>query len=310
QVIVNGTDLYAMTESQRSLWRGRNLGIVFQFFQLLPMLSLLENVMLPMDYVGMYDFDERPRRAMQLLERVGLAEFAHKLPAAVSLGQQQSAAIARAMATDAPLLVADEPTGNLDSRSAEVIMDLFDSLVAQGKTIVMVTHDPTLTLRTSRTVTISDGEIIDETIQQALPLLTHRQMLYATKRLERFVFQPNQSIIRRDQPVDYFYMITRGEVEVVLIGRRKADTVVTRLKPGQYFGEVELVRGGKSIAAVRAAPEAPVELVALHRDVFNQLLSESPMTADAIAKVVQQRLAENRIADRRGLNWLWPFGPR
>lgn len=310
QVIVNGTDLYAMSESQRSLWRGRNLGIVFQFFQLLPMLSLLENVMLPMDYVGMYDFDERPRRAMQLLEMVGLKEFAHKLPAAVSSGQQQSAAIARALATDAPLLVADEPTGNLDSRSAEMIMDLFDSLVAQGKTIVMVTHDPTLTLRTSRTVTISDGELIDETVQQALPLLTHRQMLYATKRLQRFIFQPNQSILRHDQPVDYFYMIVSGEVEVVLVGKRDQDTVVARLKPGQYFGEVELLKGGKSIAAVRAAPEGPVELAALHRSDFNHLMDESPLTQEAISQIVQHRLAENRTADRRGIKRLWPFGKK
>lgn len=310
QVIVNGTDLYAMTESQRSLWRGRNLGIVFQFFQLLPMLSLLENVMLPMDYVGMYDFDERPRRAMQLLDLVGLKDFAHKLPAAVSSGQQQSAAIARALATDAPLLVADEPTGNLDSRSAEVIMDLFDNLVAQGKTIVMVTHDPTLTLRTSRTVIISDGELIDETIQQALPLLNHRQMLESTKRLERFTFQPNQPIIRRDQPVDYFYMVTSGEVEVVLLGKREEDTVVARLKPGQYFGEVELMRGGKSIAAVRAAPEGPANLVALHRSDFDRLMAESPLTAEAIAKIVQRRLQENRTADRRGIKRLWPFGKR
>lgn len=310
QVIVNGTDLYAMSESQRSLWRGRNLGIVFQFFQLLPMLSLLENVMLPMDYVGMYDFDERPRRAMALLDLVGLKDFAHKLPAAVSSGQQQSAAIARAMATDAPLLVADEPTGNLDSRSAGVIMDLFDSLVAQGKTIVMVTHDPTLTLRTSRTVIISDGELIDETIQQALPLLSHRQMLDATKRLERLIFQPNQPIIRRDQHVDYFYMVASGEVEVVLLGKREEDTVVARLKPGQYFGEVELLKGGKSIAAVRAAPEGPVELVALHRNDFDRLMAESPLTAEAIAKIVQHRLDENRTADRRGIKRLWPFGKR
>ncbi len=310
QVIVNGTDLYAMTESQRSLWRGRNLGIVFQFFQLLPMLSLMENVMLPMDYVGMYDFDERPKRAMALLDRVGLLPFAHKLPAAVSSGQQQSAAIARALATDSPLLVADEPTGNLDSRSAEIIMDLFDDLVMQGKTIVMVTHDPTLTLRTSRTVTISDGELIDETIQQALPLLTHRQMLDATKRLERFIFQPNQPIIRREQHVDYFYMVVSGEVEVVLLGKREEDTVVARLKPGQYFGEVELVRGGKSIAAVRATPEAPAELVALPRSVFERLMQESTLTAEAIAKIVQHRLDENRTADRRGVRRLWPFGKK
>ncbi len=127
KVIIGGTNIYQMSESKRSLWRGRNLGIVFQFFQLMPMLTLLENVMLPMDYVDMYEFDERPKRAMDLLAMVGLEKQAHKLPAAVSTGQQQSAAIARALATDPPIIAADEPTGNLDSRSADAIISLFTS---------------------------------------------------------------------------------------------------------------------------------------------------------------------------------------
>ena len=131
QVIIGGTNIYQMSESKRSLWRGRNLGIVFQFFQLMPMLTLLENVMLPMDYVDMYEFDERPKRAMDLLAMVGLEKQAHKLPAAVSTGQQQSAAIARALATDPPIIAADEPTGNLDSRSADAVIGLFDQLVRE-----------------------------------------------------------------------------------------------------------------------------------------------------------------------------------
>lgn len=166
QVVVNGTDIYTgVTESQRSKWRGKNLGIVFQFFQLLPMLTLLENVMLPMDYVDLYDFDERPQRAMELLKLVGLEKFANKLPVLVSTGQQQLAAIARAMACDPPLLVADEPTGNLDTRSADTIIQLFEQFVSQGKTIVMVTHDPSLTSRTHRNIVISDGELIKDSRQ-------------------------------------------------------------------------------------------------------------------------------------------------
>ena len=126
QMIVGGTDIYHnMTESARSRWRGKNLGIVFQFFQLLPMLTLLENVMLPMDYADMYEFEERPQRAKELLVLVGLEHEASKLPAAVSTGQQQAAAIARAMACNPPLLVADEPTGNLDSKSADKIIEVF-----------------------------------------------------------------------------------------------------------------------------------------------------------------------------------------
>src|SRR5512138_3130320 len=165
KMVIGGTDIYTgVTESQRSRWRGRNLGIVFQFFQLLPMLTLLENVMLSMDFADMYDFEERPERAMELLKLVGLETFANKLPVLVSTGQQQLAAIARALACDPPLLVADEPTGNLDSKSASVIIDLFEELSRSGKTILMVTHDPSLTARTTRNIIISDGELINETV--------------------------------------------------------------------------------------------------------------------------------------------------
>jgi putative ABC transport system ATP-binding protein len=163
RMIIGGTDIYTgVTESQRSRWRGRNLGIVFQFFQLLPMLTLLENVMLSMDFAELYDFDERPEHAMQMLKLVDLEKFADKLPALVSTGQQQLAAIARALACDPPLLVADEPTGNLDSRSADVIIDLFEELSRRGKTVLMVTHDPSLTSRTTRNLTIADGLIVGD----------------------------------------------------------------------------------------------------------------------------------------------------
>lgn len=298
-VIIGGTDIYSLTESKRSLWRGKNLGIVFQFFQLLPMLTLLENVMLPMDYVGLYDFDERPKKAMQLLEMVGLKKQAHTLPLTVSTGQQQAAAIARALATNPPLLVADEPTGNLDSRAAEAIIDLFEELVDNGKTIAMVTHDPSMTSRTSRTVTLSDGILINEIVADALPLLTHSQMLWVTQRMERRVYQPNENIIRRDEPVDYFFMIENGEVDVVLQGKRRSDEVLARLGEGDFFGEIELIRGGKSIANVRASAEGSVELMALSRADFNQMLDESPLTQEAISRVVQERLKEHKAVDRR-----------
>ena len=162
-MIIGGTDIYTdVTESQRSRWRGRNLGIVFQFFQLLPMLTLLENVMLSMDFAEMYQFEERPGRAMEMLRLVGLEAFANKLPLLVSTGQQQLAAIARAMACDPPLLAADEPTGNLDSKSANAIIDLFEDLTRRGKTVLMVTHDPSLTSRTTRNLTIADGLIVGD----------------------------------------------------------------------------------------------------------------------------------------------------
>ena len=160
KVVVEGVDIYAMSESKRSLWRGRNLGIVFQFFQLLPMLNLLENVMLPMDYVGMYEVNERPKRAMELLRMVGLEEHAQKLPRAVSTGQQQSAAIARALSTDAPIIVADEPTGNLNSAQGQEIMELLKKLnEEEGTTIVQVTHSERNAEYGKRTIHMLDGWI-------------------------------------------------------------------------------------------------------------------------------------------------------
>jgi ABC-type lipoprotein export system ATPase subunit len=299
QVVINGVNIYEMNESQRALWRGRNLGIVFQFFQLLPMLTLLENVMLPMDYVGRYDFDERPKRAMELLKMVGLEKQAHQLPAAVSTGQQQSAAIARALANDPPVIAADEPTGNLDSRSAEAIITLFDHLVRSGKTIAMVTHDPSLTERTSRTIIITDGELVDETVARCLPLLAHRQMLEATRQLEHSSHQPGSTILQQGQHVDNFFMVERGAVEVVLCSPKNKDTHIARLGPGQFFGEIELVQGGQSIACIRAASDGPVELAALRRDAFVKLLGDSPLTEEMIGRIVQMRLEENRTADSR-----------
>jgi ABC-type lipoprotein export system ATPase subunit len=246
-VIVNGTDIYTgINESTRSKWRGKNLGIVFQFFQLLPMLTLLENVMLPMDYVNLYKFDERPQRAMDLLKLVGLEKFANKLPVLVSTGQQQLAAIARAMACDPPLLIADEPTGNLDTKSADTIIQLFEHFVAQGKTIVMVTHDPSLTSRTHRNIIISDGELIDETISRSLPQLRHRHMLEFTKLAERKMYQPNEMIITRDSAVEYFYMIRKGQVQVVSSNNGKPETVLSNLGVNEFFGELELLKIGRA----------------------------------------------------------------
>jgi putative ABC transport system ATP-binding protein len=158
-VVVTGREVHRMSENQLASWRGENVGIIFQFFQMLPALSLLQNIILPMDFANKYTPKERRQRAMDLLERVGLADQANKLPSMVSGGQQQRAAIARALANDPPLLVADEPTGNLDSRTAGDVFDLFSDLVEQGKTMLMVTHDKELARRVPRVLEIIDGKI-------------------------------------------------------------------------------------------------------------------------------------------------------
>jgi len=159
KVIVNGLEIHKMSENQLAAWRGQHVGIVFQFFQMLPALSLLQNIILPMDFARKYSPKERRERAMHLLEGVGLEDQAHKLPGMVSGGQQQRAAIARALANDPELLVADEPTGNLDTRTAQDVFDLFGKLVQEGKTPIMVTHDKELSRRVPRVVEIIDGKI-------------------------------------------------------------------------------------------------------------------------------------------------------
>lgn len=162
EVIVLGQPIHRMSENSLALWRGQQLGIIFQFFQLLPALTLLKNVILPMDLAGKYSTKERRARALHLLETVGLVEQAHKLPSMVSGGQQQRAAIARALANDPPLLVADEPTGNLDSATAHRIFELFRQLVAQGKTMLIVTHDKELAQTLPRRIEIMDGQIVHD----------------------------------------------------------------------------------------------------------------------------------------------------
>jgi putative ABC transport system ATP-binding protein len=162
EIYVGDVALHTLNEEHVAQWRGRNVGIVFQFFQLMPTLTILENLLLPMDFCHMYAPRERIDRAMHLLEVVEIAEHAHKLPAGLSGGQQQRAAIARALANDPPIVVADEPTGNLDSRTAEAVFELFEDLIAQGKTLLIVTHDRDQARRVERTVTISDGEIVME----------------------------------------------------------------------------------------------------------------------------------------------------
>lgn len=162
EVMVNGSALQRLREEQLSVWRGANVGIVFQFFQLLPSLNLLQNIQLPMDFVGKLPKRERLERARYLLNLVGLDEQAKQLPGQVSGGQQQRAAIARALANDPALIVADEPTGNLDSATADAVFALFSKLQQQGKTLVIVTHNEDLAQSATRRIAIHDGRIHDD----------------------------------------------------------------------------------------------------------------------------------------------------
>lgn len=160
EVWVEGSPLHTFSENQMAVWRGQHMGIVFQFFQLIPTLTVLENIMLPMDFCGKYPSSQRPERARELLRMVDMEEHSHKLPSAISGGQQQRVAIARALANDPPIIMADEPTGNLDSKTADAVFAMFIRLSGQGKTILMVTHDNDLAKRAAKSVLVADGEIV------------------------------------------------------------------------------------------------------------------------------------------------------
>ncbi|MBE7555971.1 MAG: ABC transporter ATP-binding protein [Anaerolineales bacterium] len=159
EIWVAGAAVHQLRPEKAARWRGQTVGVVFQTFELIPTLSVLHNVTLPMDFANRYSLRQQRQRALDLLEQVEIAEHAHKLPSEVSGGQQQRVAIARAMANDPPILAADEPTGSLDSATSEAVIDLFEELVKQGKTVVLVTHDQDIARRATRTIVLADGQI-------------------------------------------------------------------------------------------------------------------------------------------------------
>jgi ABC-type multidrug transport system ATPase subunit len=255
--------------------------------------------MLPMDFCHMYSPRERKERALHLLEQIEMADQAYKLPSAVSGGQQQRVAIARALANDPPILLADEPTGNLDSKTAESVFRLFEDQVDQGKTIVMVTHDRDLAKRATRTIMLADGEIIEEFLVRTFPSLTEQQLIQATRNLEREDYSPGSIILREGTQPDRFYLITRGQIEVLVEASDGDLFSVARMGRGQYFGEVELLKGGSNIATIRAAPDTGVQVAALDRQTFMSVLAGSEPTRGVLERTAQERITEN-INGRNG----------
>jgi len=293
KVLVNGTAVHELGENRMARWRGLNLGIVFQFFQLLPTISVIENIMLPMDFCRTYPMREREKRALELLELVELADHAYKLPTALSGGQQQRVAIARALANDPPIVIADEPTGNLDSKTAEAVFALFNDLTTKGKTIIIVTHDSGLAKRLNRTALIADGEIVNEYVAKAMPTLSHDQLLEATRKARLQKFEPGAMILQEGTSGDAFYIVSKGMVEIVLQRPNQSDVVAAQLNPGQYFGEMQLLQGQKRSASARASEHNPAEVLALDFDTMRELLSESEATREAMQRLADQRKQQN-----------------
>ena len=293
EVFVNGTAVHQLNENELAGWRGESMGIIFQFFQLLPALSLMQNVILPMDLAGKYKPRERRERAEYLLEIVDLADQRHKLPSMVSGGQQQRAAMARALANDPPIVIADEPTGNLDSKTAETVFKLFNELVAQGKTVIIVTHDSSLARRAHRTALITDGEIVNEFITKVFPTMTHEQLLAATHKITPRQYEPGAMILTEGKDNDKFYIVSKGIVDVFLPRPNHSDVVILQLGPGKYFGEIAFFHGQKSRASVRAAESNPVEVLALDYETLNALLEESEPTWEALHQAADRHVQEN-----------------
>jgi putative ABC transport system ATP-binding protein len=234
-----------------------------------------------------------------------LGAEADKLPAALSGGQQQLAAIARALANDPPLVVADEPTGNLDSRSASRILDLFDELVAQGKTVLIVTHDSNLSARASRQVLISDGMLIDENIAHALPMLSHPLMLRLSHLAVHHTYESGSVLARRDNGKAGLFVITHGQVEALRVFRSGESEVCERLGPGAYFSELELEQDERSMLAFRTVSDEPVEALWVSHDAFNHFLGESQSAENALRKVAEERFGHvhHQAQPRKSFWW-------
>jgi ABC-type lipoprotein export system ATPase subunit len=293
EVLVNGSAIHEMSENQLAGWRGENMGIIFQFFQLLPSLSLAQNVILPMDLSGKYRPRERRERAEHLLEIVGLVEHKHKLPSMVSGGQQQRAAMARALANDPSIIIADEPTGNLDSKTAETIFGLFNDLVAQGKTVIIVTHDSSLAKQTHRTALIADGEIVNEYLAKAMPTLTHEQLLSATHKFKPRHYEAGAMILVEGRNSDMLHIVSKGTVEIILPRPNQSDVIAVELGPGKFFGEMEFFHDRRNKASVRACESCEVELLSISYDQLNELLSQSDVTREALHQAANRHEHEN-----------------
>ncbi len=295
EVWVSDTPIHTLNEGDVAKWRGKNLGIVFQFFQLLPTLSVIENVVLPMDFANVYKKNERYKKAMEYLDLVDVADQANKMPLQLSGGQQQRVAIARALANNPPLMVADEPTGNLDSKTAEMIFNLFERLVKDGKTILMVTHDSDQAVRVGRTIIISDGEIIEEHLKRTFPVLSDKDLIWLTSKMQKETYEPGEIIIKKGEKQSKLYMVRKGTVDIVLDSRGR-ELVVAEYKKGEYFGEIELLRkDARSIATARACPKCKevVEVGTIDRDTFLKLLSTSKELQKEFGKTAAMRLKEN-----------------
>lgn len=293
-IFINNQDITGLNEGQMAVWRGKNMGIVFQFFQLLPTLTVIENIILPMDFCNVYKPKERYAQAMKILTLVELSEQANKFPSQLSGGQQQRIAIARALANDPPIICADEPTGNLDSRTAEQIFTLFQSLVEQGKTIIMVTHDRDLSRKVNRTILISDGQVIEEYLISTFSTLTPAQQAWISTQTATKIYAPSEIIVSEGQKLNDFYIIMNGNVEIV-IKKGKKEKIMDTFSRGHYFGEIELFHDTKSVASARAGKNG-ARIGLIDKKTFFDIIEKAPQIKNIIKQTADTRWAVNKKA--------------
>lgn len=302
-VCVGEVELNRMSQGEMAVWRGPNMGIVFQFFQLLPMLTVLENTILPIDFTNQYPQGERTKRAMELLDMVGLADVADKLPVALSGGQQQAAAIARALANDPPILVADEPTGNLDSRTAERILTIFEDLALQGKTILIVTHDISLAQRTSRRILISDGEVINEHLAKAFPGLPHNLLMEISRLVAEKSYTPGSSLTQKGNSDPGFFLVTKGQVDILRRCEKGDQETLGQIGPGEYFSLLDIQESPSCDLCFKAASQENVDVLSLDQETFQNLVESESVLIELLQAQAKQRSQEFCPRPKRKFFW-------
>jgi ABC-type lipoprotein export system ATPase subunit len=303
RVRVGEVELNRMTQGDMAVWRGPNMGVVFQFFQLLPMLTVLENTILPMDFTNQYPLNTREKRAMELLDMVGMADVADKLPAALSGGQQQAAAIARALANDPPILVGDEPTGNLDSRTAERILTIFEDLALQGKTILIVTHDISLAQRASRRIVISDGEVINESLAKTFSALPHNMLMELTRLIVERSYPVGATVARKGSTDNGFFLVVKGAVDIIRRCEKGDQEVLGQIRPGEYFSILEMQESPSCDLCYKAAAPDELQVLSLETETFHNFLANEPSLAEMMQAQAKQRSQDYCSRPRRKFFW-------
>lgn len=295
EMFIDHVAVHKLNELQLARWRGQRIGLVFQFFQLLPTLTLAENVMLPMELTNTYPVHKRRKRAMELLDKVGLADHAHKLPADTSGGQQQRVAIARSLANDPAVIVCDEPTGNLDMSNALAMLELFKDLRDEGKTIVMVTHDDELAHQADHVFLLDNGMLVNEYLSDVLGALAEDQFNEFIKHAHITEYSPGTTIVREGTIGDEFYIVLDGSVDIYL-QRTNREVLVGRKGRGEFFGEMALLGDGKRSATVNSSLDGNTRLASINRMTFRQLMDSSPDFQQQIQRLFTNHQMQSQLS--------------